>query len=79
MLDILTPIADIIIVTKSSNKRAYDPTKLKEMIDLKEVIIKNEISDAIDYAKKIAKKQDLILITGSLFTVGEAKDYLQKC
>ena len=78
-MDIITPIADIIIVTKSSNKRACDPTKLKEMIDLKEVIIKNEISDAIEYAKEIAKKQDLILITGSLFTVGEAKDYLQKC
>jgi len=35
------------------------------------------------YAKKIAKKQDIIVITGSLFTVGEARDALvcnlQKC
>jgi dihydrofolate synthase/folylpolyglutamate synthase len=79
ILDIITPIADIIIVTKSSNKRACDPTKLKEIILNKEVMIKDEISDAIDYAKKVAEKHDLICITGSLFTVGEALDYLQKC
>lgn len=79
MLDIITPIADIIIVTKSHNKRACSPSELKEMIDEKEVVVKDEIFEAMDYAKKIAKKQDLICITGSLFTVGEAKDHLQKC
>ena len=56
-----------------------DTTKLKDIIAKKEVIIKNEISDAIDHGKKVAKKEDLICITGSLFTVGEAKDHLQKC
>ena len=64
-------------LTKSHNKRACSPTKLKEMIGKKEVVEKDKISDAIAYAKKVAKKQDLIFITGSLFTVGEAKDYLQ--
>jgi dihydrofolate synthase/folylpolyglutamate synthase len=83
MLNIITPIADSIIVTKSHSNRACSPAKLKEMIGKKEVIVKDEISNAIDYAKKIAKKNDLICITGSLFTVGEARDYLfknlQKC
>jgi len=69
ILDIITPIADTIIVTKSHNKRACDPSKLK----------KDEISDALDYAKKVAKKQDIICIAGSLFTVGDAKGFLQKC
>lgn len=78
ILDIITPITDTIIVTKSHNERACDPSKLKEMIGRKEVLVKNEISDAIDYAKKVAKKQDLICITGSLFTVGESKDYFDK-
>jgi dihydrofolate synthase/folylpolyglutamate synthase len=77
MLDIITPIADTIIVTKSHNKRACNPSKLKKMID-KEVIVKNKISGAVDYAKKVAKKQDLICITGSLFTVGEAREHFQK-
>jgi dihydrofolate synthase/folylpolyglutamate synthase len=79
MLDIITPIADSIIVTKSNNKRACSPTKLKEMIGKKEVVEKDKISDAIAYAKKVAKKQDLICITGSLFTIGETKNLLQKC
>ena len=76
ILDIITPISDIIILTKSTNKRASDPLKLKEMINKKEVVIKKKIPDAVDYAKKISKKQDLILITGSLFTVGEAQSHL---
>ncbi len=54
MLNIITPIADSIIVTKSNSNRACSPTKLKEMISKKEVIVKDEISDAIDYAKKAA-------------------------
>ena len=51
--------------------------------DTKTIVVKDQIIDAIDYAKSIAKKSDLICITGSLFTVGEARDYLvsnlQKC
>jgi dihydrofolate synthase/folylpolyglutamate synthase len=34
------------------------------------------LSAAIDRARDLADKRDLILITGSLFTVGEAKSYL---
>jgi len=79
ILGIITPIADTIIVTKSHNKRACDPSKLKEMIGKKDAVIKDEISDALNHAKKVAKKQDLICVTGSLFTIGEAKDHLQKC
>lgn len=78
MLDIITYISDTVILTKSKNKRASDPQKLKEQVDCKNVIVKDEIPEAIKYAKKIASKQDLILITGSLFTVGEAKEHLQK-
>jgi len=78
MLDIITPLADTVIVTKSHNKRACNPSKLKELIGEKEVVVKDEISDAIDHGKKIAKKQDLICITGSLFTVGEVKGLLVK-
>ena len=78
MLDIITPIADTIILTKSHNNRACSPSKLKEMITERDVVVMDEISKAIDYAKKISNKQDLICITGSLFTVGESKDYLDK-
>ncbi len=75
ILDIITPVADIIIVTKSQTSRAFDPFLLKDMIGKKEVIVKEKIYDAIKYAKTIAKHNDLICITGSLYTVGEARDY----
>lgn len=83
MLSIIVPAADIIVVTKSKNNRACDPSKLKEMIDKsgykKKIVVKDQIPDAIKYAESIAQKKDLICITGSLFTVGEARDHLQKC
>ena len=78
ILDIISPIADTIIVSKSHIKRAFDPSLLKKMVKNKEVIVKNRIDEAIIYAKKIAKKKDIICITGSLYTVGEARDYLFK-
>jgi dihydrofolate synthase/folylpolyglutamate synthase len=82
MLSIIVPVADIIVVTKSHNSRACEPSKIKEMIEKsgykKKVVVKNQIFDAIKYAESIAKKKDLICVTGSLFTVGEARDYLQK-
>ena len=43
---------------------------------LEEVIVTNNVSEAIEHAKGIANKQDMILVTGSLFTVCEAKDFL---
>jgi len=76
ILDIITPIADIIVVTKSQNIRAFEPLSLKKMIGKNDIIVKDRVFDAIKYAKKIAKYNDVICITGSLYTVGEARDYL---
>jgi len=78
MLSSIVPLADVLVATKSKNTRACDPSKLKEMIkkidNTKEVIVKEQIPDAIAYAKSLTKKNDLICVTGSLFTVGEARD-----
>jgi len=82
MLSIIAPTADTIVVTKSHNSRACRPSKLKEMIEKsgykKKVVVKDWITNALGYAESIAKKNDLICITGSLFTVGEARDCLVK-
>jgi dihydrofolate synthase/folylpolyglutamate synthase len=78
MLKAIVPIADTIIVTKSSNDRACDPVVLKnkvlEIDSKKEVLVKEQLKDAIDFAKSVAKKDDLVVITGSLFTVGDARN-----
>jgi dihydrofolate synthase / folylpolyglutamate synthase len=82
MLKIIVPLADVIVTTKSCNPRACDPSQLKKMIEeLKtknEITVKDQINAAVDYAKSIVKKDDLICITGSLFTVGEVRNYLAK-
>ena len=76
ILDIIVPIADTIVTTKSQSNRAFDPSTLKEMIGKKEVIVKEKIIDAVEFAKSIAEKSDIICITGSLFIVGRVRDYL---
>jgi dihydrofolate synthase/folylpolyglutamate synthase len=82
MLEILIPIGDVIITTKSQNKRATEPDKLKGIVKKlnfkNQVVTKNKVCEAIKYATSIAKKDDLICVTGSLFTIGEARDYFVK-
>lgn len=80
MLSTIAPISDIIIITKSSNTRACEPEIIKDILKKisynKDLYIKGTISKAIDYAKLIANTDDIICISGSLFTVGEARSHL---
>lgn len=76
IIDIIDPISDTTIVTKPKNNRASDPEKLKDFLKSKPVTVKDSVSEAVEYAKKIANKKDIIVITGSLFTVGEARSLL---
>jgi dihydrofolate synthase/folylpolyglutamate synthase len=79
MLFEIAPISDIIIVTKSKKSRACDPKILHNALEKlgykKELFIKDSILKAIEHAKSIANKDDIICISGSLFTVGEARSY----
>jgi dihydrofolate synthase/folylpolyglutamate synthase len=79
MLEIILPISDIIIATKSTNYRACNPNKMLDIamkISPKKQCFGIEyIKEAIIKAQNISKNGDLILITGSLFTVGEARDF----
>ena len=80
MVSLIIPISDVIIVTKSANPRAADPQTLMKMIqDLNKdtnIFIEDSVPLAIDHAKRIAGQKDLICVTGSLFTVGEARSYV---
>ena len=80
ILSIITTIADVIITTKSNSSRSCDPFDLKRKIEKlgfkNEVFVKNNVEDAVKNAVLIAKKNDLICVTGSLYTVGEARNCL---
>jgi dihydrofolate synthase/folylpolyglutamate synthase len=80
IISTIVPLADLLIVTQSTNARAYDPLLLKEKIQrfdaTKEVCVEASVPQAVDHAKQLAKRKDLICVSGSLFTVGEARQYL---
>lgn len=80
IISMIIPISDMIIATKSKNLRAADPLRIQEIINTididKPVIVENSIPQAIETAKRYARQTDMICVTGSLFTVGEARGYL---
>ncbi|MFC1576970.1 hypothetical protein ACFL3N_01375, partial [Candidatus Omnitrophota bacterium] len=70
------PASDHIFLTKSRvRQRALDPSVIKGHIKGKEKVVSltGSVEEAIELAGKTAGSGDLILITGSLFLVGEAK------
>lgn len=84
MLEELLPICDSLILTKSKVlARALEPAKIKEFVDVvkhnvKDIILTSNVEDALNKALFNAGQDDLILVTGSLFVVGEAKENLKE-
>lgn len=70
----LCGFADTIIVTKARNPRAADPQALARYFKGKNTRVCGSLASAVAGAREIAGRQDLVLICGSLFLVGEYKD-----
>ena len=70
----LNDLAYEIILTKSNNPRATEPEILAKYFKGKKTYITNNIKEAKTKALSIARKEDLILVTGSLFVVGEFRN-----
>ncbi len=77
MIRIISPIADLIITTKAKNPRATPPQiiaqEAAQYISQDRIIVTENIPQAIKCALSNSHKDDLMCITGSLYTVGEAK------
>lgn len=73
MLDEIVPAADIIILTKPQSDRAAEPDMLHRYLSKSYGIdaqcIEN-IAMALEKAKHLATKEDLVVVTGSFYTVG---------
>ncbi len=77
----LTPLADEVVVTRSSSTRARDPGEMERLVkELREVSLHSEpsVKQALDWALERADPTDLICVTGSLTTVGEARAHLRR-
>jgi dihydrofolate synthase/folylpolyglutamate synthase len=74
IIEEIIPLAHNIIITKPKFERASEPQKIEEEVKkhLSNVIIIEDVKEAIKHAKKNAKKEDVVCITGSIFNVGEA-------
>ncbi|MDP2916885.1 MAG: folylpolyglutamate synthase/dihydrofolate synthase family protein [Dehalococcoidia bacterium] len=76
----LAPYFKEVIATRSVNPRAYEPEMIAAEFaryGLKTSIAK-DIPSALGQAISMAGEKDLICVTGSLFVVGEAIEYVQK-
>ncbi len=80
MIQLLSSIANLFIVTEPKTERALPARLLLEEASAlcKETHEEKEISKALNKAKEFASPQDLILVTGSFYTVGEALSELKK-
>lgn len=74
----LDDLADEIVLTRSDNPRAAEPKMLAGYFSGKKVHLSANVKDAKAKAEHITKKEDLILFTGSLFVVGEARGLFRK-
>jgi dihydrofolate synthase/folylpolyglutamate synthase len=65
---------DKVILTKANNPRAAEPEELAKYFLGKEKYLTKDTAEALRLARLRAEKSDLILITGSLFIIGELRE-----
>ncbi len=68
-----------VIVTNNKNRRVQSPENIKKLLDKKNIInqIYYELEEAVLYKLNNFDNNEIIIITGSLYTVAEAKKVLK--
>ncbi len=74
----LAPLADVLVASSPRNPRAMSAQGLAEIARnyCGEVKVIEDVGEGVDYAREVAREDDLIVVTGSLFTVGAAREHL---
>ena len=79
--EILFPKADKLILTMPDNPRSLLTSELEKVVPpdfaKENVFLSETVADALKIAEEISSEKDLILITGSLYLVGEAQNSLE--
>lgn len=73
----LENLADEVILTRADNPRAASPVLLEQYFQRDKPHLTKNIAEAVKLARFLTGKEDLVLITGSLFVVGEARSLLK--
>ncbi len=67
-------LADTVVLTKANTPRAAEPKILADYFNSKKLYLTDSVKEAKEKICHLAQKEDLVLITGSLFVVGEFRD-----
>ena len=80
IIQALSSRVDIFIMTEPKTERALPARLLEQSAGAfrKTTFIEKEVSKALERAKEIAEPEDLILVTGSYYTAGEALSWMKK-
>lgn len=78
--DIIFPLADRVIATHAENPRAASPQQIAELgaHTHTEILQANTVQEALDRACTLAGPRGVIVITGSIYIVGEALGILAR-
>ncbi|CAN5277780.1 folylpolyglutamate synthase/dihydrofolate synthase family protein [soil metagenome] len=80
--EILFPKAEKLIFTKPDNPRSMEVSELTKFapqnLAKENLFLTPNVADALKTAQEISGKDDLILVTGSLYLIGEIKKHLKK-
>ncbi|MEW6553556.1 MAG: folylpolyglutamate synthase/dihydrofolate synthase family protein [Actinomycetota bacterium] len=78
MLELLLPLASTAVVTQSADERAMPAHALAALV--KEMghdcVVVEDVAEAVKFARTMATVSDMVCVTGSLYTVGEARGAL---
>lgn len=76
--ELLGAMADRVILTKANHPRAADPEKhLKGFFNKQAPVVTHSVEEAMDILNRQMQPQEVAVITGSLFVVGEARSLWQ--
>ncbi|MEW9082643.1 folylpolyglutamate synthase/dihydrofolate synthase family protein [Caldanaerobacter subterraneus] len=78
MLNIITPVADVIITTTPLSDRAYSAKDLASKISRNSVFAVDQIDKAVNEALKMAGEEDMVLFCGSLYMIGHVRKLLRE-
>ncbi len=81
MLKEIIPLADKIIITKPDSPRAAEPETIADVAEKytpHPIILEDSIPRAVKIALSLAEPKDLVVISGSLYTISEARKAVQR-
>lgn len=80
MVTFIAKRADVMVLAKNSSERCLPPERLVQIVDEMKVeyVVKQDIKEALELALSLAHPEDMILVTGSLYTVADARAILMK-